>query len=58
MDPNAALAELRAIVKDSHEVEGDYDVHTVNRGERAIELFEALDGWLSNGGFLPTDWQR
>lgn len=26
--------------------------------ETLIEAVEAMDHWLSRGGFLPTDWQR
>jgi hypothetical protein len=25
---------------------------------RMADLIEALDGWISSGGFLPTDWNR
>lgn len=50
MDPNTALANLRNMMKarvfQSHP-------HAVT----AREAFEALDGWLSRGGFLPDDWQ-
>lgn len=45
MDPNATLAQIRECIDEAD-------------GPRAIELFEALDGWLSSGGFLPTDWQH
>lgn len=36
---------------------GDYedlpdDVNT------AVEKFNALDGWLKNGGFPPKDWKK
>lgn len=42
MDPNETLRQLR------HAVEGE--------SADIFELFSALDGWLSKGGFLPTDW--
>lgn len=51
MDPNAALAELRALVADGHET--DSDDH-----DRIAELVRALDTWISRGGFLPAAWQQ
>ncbi len=52
MDPNEALAQLRryadAAVDDAPE----------DWLDMAPELFQALDDWLSRGGFLPADWQR
>jgi hypothetical protein len=45
MDPTACLEELRSAVQ-----AGDL--------KTAAELFEALDGWLSRGGFLPAQWDR
>lgn len=45
MDPNATLTELRDMIQGTE----DPDL---------IEKFEALDGWLSKGGFLPRDWDR
>ena len=56
MDPNAALRELRAAIA---------DFNTPDRGEegnadaadRVVTYAEALDGWLSAGGFLPDAWE-
>ncbi|AZS12590.1 HNH endonuclease [Mycobacterium phage DrLupo] len=45
MDPDATLAELRGAI-----AEGDF--------ETAATHFEALDAWLSRGGFVPHDWQH
>lgn len=49
MDPDEVLHRLRM------EAQG------ILRGEESspaamAEAFEALDQWLSNGGFLPSDW--
>lgn len=44
MDPNETLRRLRAAFED-----GD--------ANGALDLFEALDEWLSEGGFLPTAWE-
>ncbi len=51
MDPNTALAELRALARRLVESD-DADVATM------ADRFEALDGWLTTGGFLPGAWQR
>jgi hypothetical protein len=52
MDPNATLREIRAIVKGADE---DGCLGSIEQA-RLVDLWEALDGWLSNGGFLPKDW--
>jgi hypothetical protein len=61
MDPNACLAKLRELskaqVKDDEDSEG-YLVRSGMRSEEMADLLEALDQWLSKGGFLPEDWQR
>lgn len=43
MDPNKTLTDLRAALEDD-------DLET------SFELFDALDRWLSTGGFKPADW--
>lgn len=56
MDPNETLRQLRDVL--------GFGAHVINFDEakRVIdavsENFEALDEWLSKGGFLPTDWER
>lgn len=47
MDPNAALQKVRELIND-----GD------SADVLLVEAFEALDDWLSKGGFLPDDWAR
>lgn len=44
MDPNETLRELREAIR-----RGD-DMLTI------AELWEALDEWLSKGGFFPAKW--
>jgi hypothetical protein len=46
MDPNETLAQIRADIATSDSEAG-----------RLGDLVEALDGWLSKGGFPPTAWQ-
>jgi hypothetical protein len=55
MDPNTALSRLRflteSILSQVEDGVADWD----NMQEMA-QQFEALDEWMSKGGFLPTDW--
>ena len=56
MDPNEVLRLLRLTCK-----QFAVDEHPAIRqahAEEIIEHFEALDEWLSRGGFLPADWSR
>lgn len=54
MDPDIALTELRVLVSrvitGSRLTQADVD--------RGAELFDGLDTWLMNGGFLPKDWRE
>lgn len=53
MDPDETLRQLRAEMTAVHTQGGSTgDAH----GDRIVELFYALDGWLSAGGFLPDEW--
>lgn len=56
MDPNSNLAEMRYIADGF--VDGDYeeDALKIAKAERLAELVQALDEWLSRGGFLPKPW--
>ena len=63
MDPNETLKELRELIDSLRPLlESDDDsLDTGDVGEDLIELidkFENLDGWLSNGGFAPTEWSK
>ena len=58
MDPTAALYALRALAADILRVS---DSGTLPDGLAALILAErvqALDEWISRGGFLPHDWTR
>jgi hypothetical protein len=54
MDPNASLAMLRAIAEryQSGDTIKQADIQAL------VDHFEAIDYWLSNGGFLPDAWKR
>lgn len=68
MDPNATLDELLELKDEIHKDQdaaaeeadsGEPPYHQVTDREiRMAELVEALDGWLSTGGFLPRKWRR
>lgn len=53
MNPNANLQEQRRIVASI--IAEDYLPQDV---VYLAELVEALDNWITSGGFLPADWKR
>jgi hypothetical protein len=55
MDPDEALRNAREAVRRLNA-----DEFEVDSGDAMalVEAFEALDGWLSEGGFLPAAWKR
>ena len=58
MDPDAALHDAHKALAEyrsaqDHENSGDAQTHA----EELADAFEALDEWLTQGGFLPKDWQ-
>ena len=55
MDPDATLADLRYhvtewMLSDSVNHSSEY--------EELLGLFQALDNWITQGGFLPMSWER
>lgn len=58
MDPNAALREMRAAIQRFRVAQemGDHEEDQLGEAGQAVEFAEALDEWLSRGGFLPTEW--
>lgn len=66
MDPEANLEEQRSLSEsilealDVDEDEGEeVDMDAVrDDANRLAELVQALDQWISRGGFLPKDWRR
>lgn len=49
MDPSETLANIRWLVK-HHNNEDDTS--------ELVNNINALDEWLSKGGFLPDDWSK
>ena len=65
MDPNEALKVLRETMPRLRQwaeadewsvAPTDLSQHDADL-ELVVECFEALDGWLSKDGFLPSDWE-
>lgn len=49
MDPNETLRRLRELCALDN-------CHLFST--EIADLFEALDDWITNGGFLPTEWEH
>lgn len=52
MDPNVTLAAIRDLVTVSNE-----RALTITESNELCERIEALDEWLSKGGFSPEPWR-
>ena len=58
MDPDAALDELLGFVNlMAGLAESGGERIDCREVLRAVELVEALDSWLTTGGYLPRRWQ-
>jgi putative heme degradation protein len=56
MDPDVTLHLIRETIL---QMWVDRDPTTkAAHAEEIVDHFEALDAWLSKGGFLPTDWKK
>lgn len=55
MDPNITLHELRELCGEAME-SGAYQRPGLAR--ELAEKFDALDGWMSKGGFAPDAWRE
>lgn len=59
MDPDEALRMIRASLSARERLAyGDSNDDEIEAGRELAEQVTELDGWLSNGGFLPADWQQ
>jgi len=54
MDVNETLRTMRKLVSDTNLTPSYEDAARI--GTELADAFEALDEWLSKGGFLPSDW--
>lgn len=57
MDPNTALDRLRELARQLLDGNHIDDIAALALAVGACEQFEALDQWLSNGGFKPKEWE-
>jgi transposase-like protein len=60
MDPDIALANAREAAAQFNSLERSWPVDSADviaAAAEAIEHYQALDEWISKGGFLPNAWQ-
>lgn len=59
MDPNANILNQREIIDElTNKPFGHSEAEELELLRRLSELTEAMDVWLSKGGFLPKEWAR
>jgi hypothetical protein len=62
VDPNETLRTIRTntkiLITGENDGYGLQNSELLTVAEELAEACDALDGWLSKGGFLPTDWSR
>jgi hypothetical protein len=51
MDPNECLKKIRSLC-----MLAQTDGLGTDEAKDLAEHIQALDGWISKGGFLPSDW--
>ena len=56
MDPNETLRMLRLAIRQARQSDEDRMVTLRESLESVCEFAEALDDWLTRGGFLPDVW--
>lgn len=57
MDPNTTLDAFREAMKDARRAaEEDSNDAEIQALQDAIGYAEALDEWMTNGGFAPGEW--
>lgn len=57
MDVNATLVEYRSAISD-YQIAADNDDNdgVIDAAERMARYGEALDEWITRGGYLPNEW--
>lgn len=60
MDPNANLKEMLELASSIQEIYEQEDGNGIDLDDanRLAQLVESLNGWITNGGFLPAAWQQ
>ncbi|KZM71633.1 hypothetical protein AWN90_02600 [Nocardia terpenica] len=56
MDPDAALGRIRQLVREVQQ--GNDNDESIDYLDELIDHWDALDDWLSRGGFPPASWDR
>ena len=56
MDPNANLSEIRGLILKAEVLETEDKSLPSDDSDRLVELVNALDEWMTAGGFLPRHW--
>lgn len=56
MDPNACLAQMRAIAMSFDSAKTDEE--RAGLGSELVDYVNSMDTWLSQGGYLPYAWQK
>lgn len=57
MDPNENLKEQRKIVAEINAArDADADAFDFDKVMRLADLVQAMDEWMTKGGFLPEAW--
>lgn len=57
MDPTATLSIIRVLIKQIEDTDGNAYVQLADVADELAEHVKALDQWISNGGFLPVQWE-
>lgn len=55
MDVNETLATIRRLTAKFHDTSWPWDD---TETDLLVENVEALDAWISSGGFLPLQWRK
>ena len=61
MDPNTNLQQQRRLAAEIlrlRDARKPDEFRICNLADELSELVQALDGWISRGGFLPDAWQQ
>lgn len=55
MDPDATLQAIRDLTEDYAKAPDAFGADNLNT---LVERIDALDAWITDGGFLPNDWSE
>lgn len=58
MDPNEALRRIRGVVQRIGDDASARTLDAFSELEEITDAAQALDEWLSKGGFLPDGWRN